>query len=377
MPNPTIGSLPSGGPPVSDVACEGPTPSRLGGAGNGPFQGAGTPLLTTLAAMSHSESGGPERPYPARKSQQLKGKLCVLCRDAPASRKSEHIWPTWMLRMIDGANDPSRIGEKFTMHVNDEPVRKSVPEGTDRPGEIRWLDHLQSSHAPTCIPCNGILNRRFENPVRDVVRRLIPIDSNHTWPVLSSEEVVSLAKWMLKVGLLLKHPETRHDDRAQAELAEQWTVEQAVPVLYDWMINGQDPPDGLTVYMQIRDPGAAEVYSPPIPMPTVITDAGAVVFVSTIVGVRGVDFPIAYHPGWTLSPAAVAEGSTIAIWPPPLRSIDVGAIPPSASGSIRFIGGGRIEFRPGVYGTPAVPPLTDGFNMLDLVESGLAVMATW
>ena len=83
--------------------------------------------------------------------------LCVLCMSQPASRKGEHVWPSWYLR------DQDRRGPgPFAWSHNGEPIvdRDGSPI-TAGPVRVRLM-------LPVCASCNGRLEQRFESPAKAV-----------------------------------------------------------------------------------------------------------------------------------------------------------------------------------------------------------------
>lgn len=296
-------------------------------------------------------------------SKRFAKKLCVLCETRASSPAGEHVWPKWLLTdtMLFGSGP-------YTMHINDEPTRKRR-QADGSPGAVRSQTSLMGARVPMCHVCNGVLNTRFEVPAKDLIRRLIPRNIKHTWPTFTADEVRSLTLWLLKVGLLLKHPEARYVDPVQDLQAIRWS---SVPkALLSWMIDGGEPADSLSVFMSRRDESLPEPLQRRIPIPTVRVGNEQTHFLSASFGLRGVDFDLVFHPGWPLRHALVEEGSAVRIWPSP-KGIDMEAITPVHPSSMGYLVGVDVKFRAGALASPDLPPLSCDTDFDAIFSSGLA-----
>jgi hypothetical protein len=218
------------------------------------------------------------------------GSPCVLC-GSPSSKNGEHVWPSWFLKTFE-AQGP------FYTEVNGEPQKK-------KDGTVRKFTALQGTRVPMCANgCNSVLNDRFEVPVKDVVRAAKSRNADERWGALTVEEVRSLVLWVLKVGLLSKHPAAVFDDPAMNGQVHLW--DDADPVLYGWMRNGSPPPEGLTVLVgfESRDVDENPVGTYFIPT-EFVTSEGTFTARVVLFGVLDLSFTVLFHPQQTFDYAAL------------------------------------------------------------------------
>lgn len=300
----------------------------------------------------------------AMNTKRFARKMCVLCESSASSPAGEHVWPKWLLTDV-GLLGPG----PYTMHIDNEPTRKrSLADGSL--GPVRSQTSPTGTRVPMCADCNGVLNARFEVPAKDLIRSLTRRSINHTWPTLTANEARCLALWLLKVGLLLKHPKARHDDPDQDVQAERWS---SVPrALLVWMIDEDEPPAGLSVFLSRRDESLAAPTRRRIPIPAVRVGNEVTLFLAAGYGLRGIDLDLVFHPGWPLRHALVDEGSAARIWPDP-GAIDIEAITPVHPRSMGYLVGGYVEFRAEAFPSPDLPPLSCDTDFFELVSSGFAI----
>jgi hypothetical protein len=113
-----------------------------------------------------------------------------------------------------------------------------------RDGSIWKLNNFPRIMLPCCEECNGTLNTRFEQPAEEVVRQLFSNDPAE----LDLYEMKLAGLWLLKTCLLLVHPEARQTARHKISLPR-WNLTTIPGDMYSWMVNGQPPPVGLSVWI--------------------------------------------------------------------------------------------------------------------------------
>jgi hypothetical protein len=132
--------------------------------------------------------------------------------------------------------------------------------------------------------------------------------------------------WLLKTWLLLANPQAESSwpgrSRTHFDL-------DAIPEdLYGWMIGGDRPPEGLSVWIQRQDvslPRAEETAT--LFLPEVVLGGVRTRFQAFRCGVRFLDVSVAYHPGWPIEHPLEADGRALRIWPPPPGGCDLGSLP--------------------------------------------------
>jgi len=131
-------------------------------------------------------------PYCRSVSDRFAGKGCVLCPN-PSEGVGEHVWPRWLIQDFHGEGPftTERAGVPYTKRDDVTPVTFRA---------------LPGAHVPMCKPCNTQLNRSIEEPAKPVVRRLLPWSATHHWPTISADDAAALARWFLKIGVLVVTP---------------------------------------------------------------------------------------------------------------------------------------------------------------------------
>jgi hypothetical protein len=90
---------------------------------------------------------------------------------------------------------PQKVDE-YSLYKSDKPVldRNDVP---------RRDDTVTRAKIPMCAEHNGILNKRFGQPAKPIIRNLLDSEGEL---VLDAAEAEIAAVWYVKTGLLLGHP---------------------------------------------------------------------------------------------------------------------------------------------------------------------------
>lgn len=116
---------------------------------------------------------------------------CVFCGDELDSR--EHVLSRWLLEIWDPTGP-------FTARIDGKQrVRKT--------GELVHNAKMWRVMLPCCGICNGDLDRLFEKPAKNPVRRLI----RDMQPLEDQIEISNIARWAIKTLALLAHPDARHN----------------------------------------------------------------------------------------------------------------------------------------------------------------------
>ncbi|MGK5681654.1 hypothetical protein [Actinoplanes sp. URMC 104] len=218
--------------------------------------------------------------------------MCVLCKARPEHGVGEHIWPSWYLRDLDKTGPPASGWAR-----NGEPIlnRRDV--------QIH-LDERQRVLIPACEPCNTELNRRFEDPAKPIIRRLM---GPAGWTgEATAEEWKIVGLWFAKVLLLLGHPEARYSHPTISKHAVKFDV--GTPDL-SWLIDSSPPPTGLSLWVfkgsTIR--GKPE-YVVPTPRSVRTPDGDAVDFHYLLWASSGMCVTLLSHSGWPIEHPLVEQG---------------------------------------------------------------------
>lgn len=286
----------------------------------------------------------------------MEGRTCVFC-DAPSSKSGEHVLSMWLIRMFHGQGP-------FHMEVNGE------PQFTKR-GSLRTSSALQGARVPCCEGHNRVLNGRFE-AAKDIVRPAAERPADSRWSGLSEHDVTTLAEWVLKVGLLSKHPAATFDDPVMNERSERWN--DADPVLYDWMVSGDPAPRWLSLFASFQSndvPQRADLLIH-VPKLTVVDDTSHVAR-CTHLGVLDLTFDVLYHPLRSVVHPLAPQGAFEVVGGS-ATGAGLNALVPRNPRDLRFLVSGSIAVRTGV--DPAdLPPIGEA-EPDDLFEMGLVTMVS-
>ncbi|KHE74656.1 hypothetical protein AS25_05775 [Kocuria marina] len=188
---------------------------------------------------------------------------------------------------------------------------------------------LLGAHVPACQDCNAVLNTTVEKPAKPVVRRLLEHGDSGDELILSADECVALARWLLKVGLLSAHPAADHDHPGLQSDQDLPRLPVVRPEWLDWMRAGGEPPAGFSVFVtrrNLRGEDAAPAVKQHIVLPQLIVDGEDRNFTSQSIGFAGVNATIVWHPGWPIAHAQVGTRRAARLWPDPYE-VDFGTLP--------------------------------------------------
>lgn len=208
---------------------------------------------------------------------------------------------------------------------------------------------------PVCRPCNAELDRRFEKPAKDALRRLFAARGDLR---LTAAEARTVGLWLAKTLLLTAHPSTRYGDQAIDRHALRWDPDESPPQwYYRWLVTGEEPPEGLSLWLHRTDEAAEDPGTPEhtVPLPTVTADGEVVDFVCFQQSFHGVHITLVIHPGWPVIHPLEEDGRAVRLLPA-VGAQDLAALPVLPRRTVRWIRC-RVALRDGVLGSQDLPPL--------------------
>ena len=276
---------------------------------------------------------------------------CIFCRERLSSPRGEHVWPTGFIQDIFPDKD-----HPYRVEIGGRPHLK-------RDGSPWVQNHFPRVQLPCCKPCNSVLNKRFEQPTKLIVRRLFSDEGAVT---LASTEAHLVGLWLLKTCLLLVHPEVRQESTWGSIAPHRWNLTVIPDDLYSWMANDQPPPTNLSAWMsKVRDPEPDDPPSRRMFLPTVMADGRTTQFQVGQFGIRFLDIALVYHPGWPIEHPFEADGRAVRIWPYDKNgAFNSTRLPVISRRAIAWTTGPEVHFAPGMYGKANLPPLTDGMDWM-------------
>lgn len=212
-----------------------------------------------------------------------------------------------------------------------------------RDGARATFTGLPGVHVPVCSPCNERLNRLVEVPARPLVRRL----KDPSWPDsgrrLTSSDARALGRWLIKVAVLLLHPDAESDS-PQAQAIHPPRGDQLRPEWIEWMRLGTEPPIEFSVYATrvdasntVSSTGGHEMR---IELPRgIAVGSRRLHFLAQTVGVGWLRADIVWHGDWPILHPLVDDGRAVVLWPDP-GAIDLSSLPVVHPGEFSFAIGG-------------------------------------
>lgn len=285
-----------------------------------------------LAVMTRGERQLSEAPEP-----------CVLCTIRPADSR-EHVWPSWYLKIQD-----QKGPGPFAWTRNGKPIvdRRGNPIG---PGEHRMRVLLD-----ICASCNHLLEKRFETPAKEVLKRLFAADGQ---VVLTAEEARLAGLWFAKTWLLLFHPEARYaNTRVNDEAVRFASTEMPPAEFYSWLTENSPPPEGLSIWAHRAGVASRERAKYVVPVPRVTTEGRTIQFVEGHIGLHGLTVTLVIHPGWPLEHPLERDGRAVRLLPSTGEAdVDLTELPLLWPHIINWRGC-SLELKPHLLGSKNLPPL--------------------
>jgi len=116
----------------------------------------------------------------------------VFCGDDVDSQ-GEHVHPQWLLGLWDGTGP-------FTAKIDGK-------QRLNKTGDLVHSAKMWRVMLPCCKNCNGDLNRLFEQPATNPMRRLI----RDMQPLEDQVTISNVARWAIKTLALMAHPDANHN----------------------------------------------------------------------------------------------------------------------------------------------------------------------
>lgn len=328
---------------------------------------AGTARSPTVAVVEGSGAGtngppdagvGKYGPLVPQRKKRMEDATCIFC-ESPSTKSGEHVWPSWFLRMFSDEGP-------FHLEINGNPDLK-------RDGDLRTTSSLEGTRVPMCQPHNAALNRRFEEPAKEIIRSAKPRNADSRWQTLSADDVRAMAEWVIKVGLLSKHPAATFDNPSMDEQVERWAA--ANSDLYEWMVTGAPVPDQLTAFASFQshlvDPDPVGI----LHVPRMVTEAGVTRISQHVAfSVLDLSFDLIYHPARRIEYPHV-PARAIEVSPARASGHDLQMLTPSHPSDVRIVVSGSVELLPDRLGRD-LPPISVDTDLSALVGSGLVRVAS-
>lgn len=274
---------------------------------------------------------------------------CAICGVQPAERQGEHVWPKWQLKLRDLDGPPT------------EPWRSNGNLIRNRHGLPVHPDRRQRILLPVCRGCNQTMNKRFEEPARALLTRLI---SSHWSGAATSDEWKTVGRWFAKTLSLLGNPRARYDEVLIHEKAARFGWGHPD---YSWLHDADGiTPEGLSLYVfrtEDRERGQAQ-HRMPVPA-RVVQDDGHVEDFHLLIHVEdGLCATLLNHPGWAVEHPLVEAGSAWELLHgAPGNGATLDTLPALPWNTIIWTGR-EAALKPGLRLGAALPPLREADGLL-------------
>ncbi len=286
---------------------------------------------------------------------------CPLCRERNTVGRGEHVYPQWYLRHLGLGPGP------MPWTSRGKPI-------LDRNGKPVRANHRVPVLLPMCEPCNTELEHRFETPTKDLLRRIFDRRGDD---LLTADEARLVGLWFAKTLLLLAHSESSHQHPKIAEVEPRWTPDEMPPHEYfEWLVNGNDPPDGLSVWIFRADENLEGSRLHLVPLPDVESDGSSFEFVSHQIAFHGICVTLVLHPGWRIDHPLEVEGHAARLLPATGEFVDMRSLPVLWPQAVQWLGCG-VVLKPGVLGSDDLPPLRSSTAPFGVVFEALPFAEHW
>jgi hypothetical protein len=129
-------------------------------------------------------------------TMEIKKKTCIFCGDTTSSSKaSEHIIPSWILKLLNAEDEVDPWSERKTKATEDGTI---IPE---LQGDSRMANYDQLRNGLVCDTCNHGWMSELESEIQPTLKPLIL--GFHSLPSLSNDEKVKIARWATKTTCVL------------------------------------------------------------------------------------------------------------------------------------------------------------------------------
>ena len=195
--------------------------------------------------------------------------------------------------------------------------------------------------------------------------------------MLTAEEAARVGQWFAKTMLLSAHPDARYEHPAVDRVAIRLRAGEMPPAeFYDWLITGDPPPEGLSVWSHRSDPMRTENPLHRMPLPCVTADGQTTEFLALTVSLHGLCVEVVVHPGWPIVHPLVETSQAVRLTPPPGTSVDLSALPVLAHNVVRWT---RVQLTlvDGALGSPDLPPLRASNEPARLLPEVLPFTTHW
>jgi len=281
--------------------------------------------------------------------RSFKGEPCVLCGVGVSGQKGEHVLPDWLLSELF----PEAAGP-YTTYINGMPVPR-------RDGTPRQQTSAGRFQLAVCPRCNGVLAGRFESQAtRKLILRMVRLDG----PLTPSESEIA-GLWFLKTWLLLAHRELRASD-------DSWKPRRGWhpgPDLNGWMVEGDPPPNGLSVWLVKTDRGRHASETETVCVPEVEVAGNSLGFGFHDFGLTWLDVSVVHHPGWPIAHPLEETGRAIRLWPHLSDGFDVAGLPTVLTGAFKWSSCANIRLASNPFESD-LPPLSSSIDFSVLAPFG-------
>lgn len=283
--------------------------------------------------------------------------LCALCGIRKSTRTGEHVWPHWYMKDLDRRGRPSS-----GWSINGKLVRMNN-------GNAIPTDQRQRVTIPACAQCNGELDRRFERPAKEPIRRLSSAD----WSGEASvEEWQSIGLWFAKILLLLARTESRWDHPNINQSAPRYL---GAPPEVSWLINGEPPPSNLSLWaFNSSQSRGRPKYRLAVPSEIKNPDGSSTAFHIIQRSELGIGLTLLWHPGWTVLHPLVEEGSAWELLHSPPADASLEDLPRLSHSVVQWIAF-EGTLAPGYCLDGSLPPLRASDNFLGVAPEVVEVFS--
>jgi hypothetical protein len=288
---------------------------------------------------------------PIKRARPMKDP-CALCGRFPASARGEHVYPRWLIRhLFPPADGP------YTMVINGAPLlrRDGATPHSD--------DHFPPLLLPVCDTstggrCNPTLSARFEQAAMKG-----PVKTMLAGGILDEDAAHRASLWWMKTALLASHPKTVRKLPDTKSRVPVWD-DPIEPHLWHWMINGTEPPAGMSLWVAVVNANAdgldrleASETTPRIDLPTFFVGDEICTSRVSDFGIANLQLHLLVHPGWEAAHPLERDGLAIRLVPWPGGNLDMSTLP--------SLGGPELRHWLHLWGAPVTLSLEPGHDPRD------------